>query len=221
MEYIINDKIKLIYNDCDNLYIKEVIQYFNDNYNNIMNCFNLDSLDKRLIIKLWADNESFLKNMSLLLGIKLEEIPSWAIGFGINERTDSTSQIHYLSLKEIRKIDYHKNNTIDDLKKGLVHEFVHICHSQFCNYCYPQKLWITEGIATYLSNQYPNAKSSVDLKTILNDDYVEYQNYRYIFDVIFKVLPKEEIQKILKEQINASIYKTIENYNNYYQEGNL
>lgn len=218
MEYIINDKIKLLYNECDKLYIKEIVQYFNDNYNKIMDSFNLKDLDKKLLIKLWDDNQSFSKNMGKLLELKPEDIPIWAVGFSINEKLDNISQIHYLSLKEIRKIAYHKENTIIDLKKGIVHEFVHICHSQFSNYNYPEQLWITEGIATYLSNQYPNAKPNTTIKEMLSNEYSEYQNYRYIFNIIFSICSKTEIQEILKGKVSHSIHQMIEtsyNQKNY------
>lgn len=215
MEYIINDKIKLLYNECDKLYLKEIVQYFNNNYNKIMKVFNLKDLDKNLLIKLWDDNQSFSKNMGQLLELKSEDIPIWAVGFSINEKLDNISQIHYLSLKEIRKIAYHKENTQIDLKKGIIHEFVHICHSQFCNYNYPKQLWITEGIATYLSNQYPNAKPNTTIKEMLSNEYSEYQNYRYIFNIIFNIFSKTEIQEILKGKVSPSIYQMIEN--NYNQ----
>lgn len=214
MEYIINTKTKLLYNECDQLYVEDIVQYFTGNYNKIMDSFNLKDLDKELVIKLWDDNQSFLRNMGQLLELKTEDIPSWTVGFSINEKTDNISQIHYLSLKEIRKIAYHKENTIVDLKKGVVHEFVHICHSQFCHYNYPKQLWITEGIATYLSNQYPNAKPNTTIKEILSDEYSEYQNYRYIFDIIFSIFSKTEIQKILKGKVSPLAYQIIETYYN-------
>lgn len=96
-----------------------------------------------------------------------------------------------------KKIETYENETIDDLKKTIVHEFVHICHNQFCNYTFVKDEFIKEGIATFLANQYEDAQLTEDIGEIINGKFVSYNNYRYIFNILMKNCNLEEIRKIL------------------------
>lgn len=210
MEYNVNDYIKIIYNECDKVYINEIIDYFERNYKNVMRFLNLSKLEKELIIKFWDDSSKFCEKLKNITGL---ETPFWMIASSINNKNDSISRIDSLSLKEIRKIDYHKDETIEDLKKTILHEFIHICHIDFCNYTYPKELWISEGLATYFSKQYNNAKLTATLESIKNNDYVEYENYRFLFDKLFEFYNKNQILEVLNgknsDLILDDIYKKI------------
>lgn len=203
-EYAIDKNIKIIYNECDQEYIGEVINYFKENYVKIMQFFNINQLDKKMIIKLWDDANLFRKKLSDITGY---EYPLWATGSSKNDQEDPYSRIDYLSLCEIKKIEYHKDYMIGDLKKGIMHEFTHTCHTQFCNYNFPEETYLTEGVATFLANQYENAKLTEPLEKVFSEEeYVEYQNYRYIFNLLVERYSHEDLLLILSN--GAKIDKT-------------
>ena len=209
--FFINDEIKILYNECDKDYIMDIINFFVLNYKDVMSFFNINQLDKSVVVKLWNDSDKFKIELENILESKM---PSWVTGNSINDKDSEHSRIDYLSLKEIQNIDYHKNETIGDLKRGILHEFVHICHSQSCNYNYPKEYFLTEGVATYLAHQYNNCSLDVSIKTILDDTcYVEYKNYRYLFNILLEIYSHDDILSILnnKQKLN---YSRIENYIN-------
>lgn len=196
--FFIGDEIEILYNECDKRYIDDIINFFKLHYKDVMSFFNIKKLDKKVVIRIWDNFDMFKIELKNITG---DEIPFWTTGSAKNDKNDMNSRIDYLSLKEIIKIDYHKDETIDDLKKGILHEFVHICHSQSCNYHYPKEYFLTEGVATYLAHQYDNCNLSVPIKTILDDiEYVEYKNYRFLFNKLLEIYSHEDILNILNNK---------------------
>ena len=211
LKHTINDDIEIFYNECDQKYISNIISYFNLYNKDVMNFFKISKMDKKVIIKLWDDSDIFREELKIITG---NDMPFWATGSSKNDRNDEYSRIDYLSLKEIKKIDYHKDETVADLKKGILHEFVHTCHSQSCNYNYPNEYFLTEGVATYLAHQYDNCKLNVPIKKILDDvDYVEYENYRFLFNKLVEFYSHDDLLDILNNK-NKLDYDKLINFMN-------
>lgn len=198
MEIIIFDKIHIIYNKEDLENIDEIIETLKNNYHRILSFFKIEQLDKPLYITLYNDHLKFQKELKQ---ITKNDIPFWVTGSSKNNKNDDYSRIDYLSLNEIKNIEIHKDETIEELKKGLLHEFVHICHSQSCEYNYPKELFLVEGVATYLSNDYQNPILSEPIEKVLdNKNYVEYENYRYVFDRLIEMFNHDELLNILNNK---------------------
>ena len=176
-------------------YIDEVVKYLRENYKKVMDFFNITNLDKPLEIKIWDNKSEFKEEVSKITGY---ELPDWSIGTGENGKDDEYSRVDFLSLPEIRSIDYHKEKTSEDLRKGILHEFVHVCHEQASNYNTPKETYKTEGVATYLADQYENAELNVPFEDLIKDeDYVEYQNYRAFFDTLVNSFSHEDVLKFI------------------------
>jgi len=191
MESIINDKIKFIYSeDCSDS-MNEIVSYFKENYKRVLNFFDKENVNIPLIIKFWNDSKCFREEMSKLSGI--EDIPEWSIGMANSKRDNKINRIDCLDLERILGIPYHKDKTIDDMKKLVVHEFTHICCDEYSNYNDNMPTWVSEGVAVYLAGQHENAELNVSLDDIKNDKMVPYQNYRYIFNKVVDSHSKEEV----------------------------
>ena len=50
LNYKIDEFIKFFYNECDENYIKEIIEYFESNYKSVMSFFKIDNLDYDKVI---------------------------------------------------------------------------------------------------------------------------------------------------------------------------
>ena len=198
MECLINEQIKFIFDKLEVSTCDDIIKYFKSNYLKVMKFFNLQKLEKPLIIKIYNNYEKFKKQCAIDNNISTSDIPFYAIGYAKDEKEDSISYINELSLSETKKIDYFKDKTLDSFNRGLIHEFVHICHFQMCDYNFNGEEWISEGIATYLANQYENQKFTASLEEIKNHKTVEYHNYRALFDIIIDNYSHEEVIDILK-----------------------
>lgn len=203
--------------------VENVILYTNDDIDtkiidiirfkmlNVMKFFQIDNMSKKVIIRIWNDREEFKNVVCKLEGY--DDLPLWAVGNARNEKNEDICYIDKLSLAETKKIEYHKDATLTDFINSIVHEFVHICHTIFCSYNYPDKIWITEGIATYLSDQYPNCDLNVSKEELFGKKVVTYENYRFLYNYIFENYSYEEILSLLKsdETVISKIYDEFSN----------
>ena len=186
--------IKNVYID-ENYFSKEQLDYIKKQFLYVMNFFNIKEINKPTYIKIFNNRENF-KRM-VFSSTKTKKLPKWSIGISINEKEYDKNYILELSLEEQKKIEYHKDKTIDDFIKTIIHEFVHVCHTQYTNYNYPEDTWVSEGIATYLSNQYSDVSYTDELEEIFSENVVPYQNYRNVFNYVFENYSKEDILKLL------------------------
>ena len=186
--------IKNVYVD-ENYFTSDQLNFIKNQILSIMNFFDIKEINKPTYIKIFNDRNQFKKEIFSIS--KLDELPDWSVGMAINERKYDKNYILELSLEEQKKIKYHKDKTMDDFIKTIVHEFVHICHTEYTNYNYPEDTWISEGIATYLSNQYSDANYTKEFEEIFSENVVPYENYRKVFNYIFENYSKEDILKLL------------------------
>lgn len=212
MEYIVNDKIRFIYSEESSIYMEEIINHFMENYISIMQFFDKKDLDKPLIITFWDDKTKFREE---LRKFNYEELPEWTVGIAISDKSNPVSRVESLSLEATRTIPLHKDNTVEDLKKRIIHETVHVIHDEFLNYAYDTvPTWASEGVATFLSGQYENPNLTVPLDKIKKDDeVVPYQNYRYIFNKMSELFSKDEILDILRGKNTDRVFEVIEQNN--------
>ena len=162
----------------------------------VMNFFKISNMSKKFIIRIWNDKNEFKDAVCKLNGY--DDLPFWTVRSVRNEKNEDICYIDKLSLSETRKINYHKNTTLTNFINSIVHEFVHICHTLFCNYNYPDKYWVIEGIVTYLSDQYPDCTCNVSKEELFGDKEVPYENYRFLYNYIFENYSYEDILELLK-----------------------
>lgn len=213
MEYVVTDKIKFIYSEESSSYMEEIINHFMENYISIMKFFDKKDLDKPLIITFWDDKNKFREEMKKFN--YSNELPEWTVGIAISDKSNLVSRVDCLSLEAARTIPLHKNNTVEDLKKRVTHETVHVIHDEFLNYAYDTvPTWVSEGVATFLSGQYENPNLTVPLDKIRKDEeVVHYQNYRYIFNKMSELLSKDEILDVLRGKNTDRVFEAIDQNN--------
>ena len=179
------------YDEKNKKYIDLFVSTLNKSYQDIMNFFNLDNLEKKITIKLWNNVTDFRNYTKNKLNIDEEE---WVVA-----RTYYTDkEIHILTLEERKKCKGHSKDNIENMLKCLIHEFVHICHS---TYSKKTLRWYGETLAIILSNQYNNYELYINctLDELLNG-YVDYINYYTIGKYLFDTYDKEYILKLLKDK---------------------
>lgn len=112
--------------------------------------------------------------------------------------------IRILNIEDQIKYTTHKDSTLEDTKKMIMHELVHMCH-HFVNDDYNQTIWFREGLATNLSNQ--NYKK-IDLSTcnfeLLKNDFYKFGKNNYscswtIVNYILNNYDDEEIRKLIND----------------------
>lgn len=153
--------------NCTNNYVLDIIR---KNINYILNFFEYD-LSIMINIKVLNIDE-FKKEFKLYLGFDCDNNTTGFI-------EDDSNTIIYLDFNDW-KYTSHKNESLEDFNKVLVHELVHLVHSNYCDQKYPSNdIW--EGIAYYLANQ-------------------SYSDYYIKFKVLIDNKSHEEVLNILKNK---------------------
>ena len=116
----------------------------------------------------------------------------------------STNTIMILTIEDQLKYTTHKNATLDDTLKMILHEVVHACHSVVAKFYY-QTAWFQEGLATNLANQnyYLMDLSECDFE-LLKNDFMNYgkNNYAFAYTIVNFILnnyDKEIVYKLITD----------------------
>lgn len=173
--------ISFVYSPCDLSYIDEVIKKFNEKANEIINFFHLENFTKPILIKFWDTIDDFEKNMPC----------SGDHVIGGTMCTKEKYLIYVLTYQEMVKRKGHAHKQIEDIPKLLLHEFVHVCHMEKLGHT-PNVMWLREGLAVTLSNQYEGRKPKLDCSV---EDIIQgktfYDHYHTICDYILKAYGEE------------------------------
>ncbi len=123
----------------------------------------------------------------------------WVVGFTVCG--NNAYKIYLVSFNDYKNTT-HKSESLEDYKKVLVHEFVHVVHSIFCKGNYPAN-FIWEGAACYLSGQWVNKNVDMPSKDDALNGVCDDNQYAFLFDMILKNYDKDTFVKILKNEING------------------
>ena len=116
----------------------------------------------------------------------------------------STNTIMILTIEDQLKYTTHKNATLDDTLKMILHEVVHACNSVVSKFYY-QTAWLQEGLATNLANQnyFLMDLSECDFE-LLKNDFMNYgkNNYAFAYTIVNYILnnyDKEIVYKLITD----------------------
>lgn len=186
---------ELEYTEKDKEYINSLCSYIELHSEEILLFFDFDTFEESVNIKLFDDLETFREACSEIWKDKI--IPKWLCG--VSFRNNGKDYIYTLSLDEYKKTDGHNNCTLENLKRLIIHEFVHTCHGKYSNIKLP--IWLGEGLATFLSHQYDGIELSFDasLEQIINGG-TNYINYYTMFYHTLNNYGKNYILKLLRNE---------------------
>lgn len=130
--------------ECDkNIdYIQEVISILENNTKSILEFFKLKNLSKKKRVIIWIDREEYKEHLKPFV----KEYKEWMCGDTYD------GNINLLDVSEARKTKKHKDMSIEEFGKGILHEFVHACQQEI-NSTSEGTVWYWEALATNLSGQ--------------------------------------------------------------------
>lgn len=185
-----------------NFYIKDLrvlrdIESYLDFYNRAMNIKNLFNFNDKVII----DVIDSLEELSEILEVK---VPKWVIG---------TSFENVILILDHEKWKKSNNESVENL---ILHEFVHVVLNLKTQS--PLPIWLNEGLAVYLSDQYGNYKGK---KPNINEDFdfynVNYNNeklYDISIYIIMKLIDKYSINKVIDKTLKTKNFKQSKMFSN-------
>lgn len=205
---IINLKyMDIEYTDNDLEYIDYISNEIENKSKEIVDFFEINDFDKKVKIVLFDSVDKF---RNFYKETFKREPKDYVCGFS---KGDS---VYTLSLNEYKKCLSHEESTIEDLIKLILHEFTHSVHSKR-NSNMPC-MWLNEGAATYLSNQYEDKK---EIRCSL-DDFINkkcfYSDYKLMFEYVLNTYGKEYILKLIddKELLDKDSKRLFEEAKKYY-----
>ncbi len=173
-------------------YIPEIVDYLESKIDEIMSFFGLEKLkDKRKIV-IYDDLELYKKH--------IEEYYEYK-DYMCADTNDGN--INLLSLEEAHKTKEHADMTIEQLKRTILHEFVHICQQE-CEIEHMDHdiVWFWEALATNLGN--PEIFTRLEIKSNneeINDFISLNNNYSVAFTIgnyLIENYSREEIIEYVK-----------------------
>ncbi len=182
-------------------YKDEMIYNLQNNTQRILAFFELEKLSNKQKIVIYNSVEKYKAHMEKYV----PEYKDWMIGDTYGEN------INLLSFDEVKKLDSHKNITMDGFMKGILHEFVHVCQGEYGKN-ERELLWFWEALAVNLSGQ-PNKPISLadcDFSLLKKDFNNVKGNYNYAYELgkyILETYSHEEIMEFIK---NPDLFKSME-----------
>lgn len=152
--------------------VQSINEALSQNFQRILDFWGIEKLDNHVNIKIYSEMDDWIKLYEEKSGSKYQD---YVVGCA------DGPNIYVLAFDEYKKTQQHKNDSLEDFQKVMVHEFVHICHNQCITNRYGYSFIMGEGLATYLADQrynpdikinYPKDKLfSNDLFSLTNDLY--------------------------------------------------
>ena len=186
---------------------KKLFQSINDalsqNFQRILDFWGIEKLDNHVKIQIFSDLDDWIKFYENLSGTKYQD---YVIGCA------NGSNIYVLAYDEYKKTQMHKNDSLEDFQKVMIHEFVHICQNQLCKDNSKMSFIMGEGLATYLADQpyHHDAKIDYPKETLFSNDFFSISNDLYSVSqkIVRKLVEKVPHDKLIEYALDyTKLYK--------------
>ena len=158
-----NENFILEFSENDKALAEQVANVLDTKYREIMKWFELESLPKKTVIKIYDDREEYKKHIIPWLEKNGERWQDWM-------KADTyDGNINMLHIEKCREVDDHSDMDMQDFLTTPIHEFVHICHRAVLEDDFDT--WFMEGLATQLAKQdyYPVSNIPYTAEQILGE----------------------------------------------------
>ncbi len=187
-----NENFILEFSDNDKALAERVANVLDTKYREIMKWFELESLPKKTLIKIYDDREEYKKHLIPWLEKNGECWKDWM------KADTCDGNINMLNIEKCREVKEHSNISMDKFLKTPIHEFVHICHNSIIKEdCID---WFMEGLATQLAKQDYNPVSNIPYtaKQIL-EEFIELKHsYQIAYALMGYMLEHNSHEQMLE-----------------------
>ena len=186
----------IIETDKELPYIDQIIDTLENHTYDILNFFKINKLSKKKKVVIYTDREKYKEHLLPYVS----EYKEWM------QADTYDGNINLLEISESRKSDAHKNLTLDEFIKCILHEFVHASQQEI-NSNSNGTAWFWEALATNLSGQ---DYTEVDLSKCnfqsLQEDFNNTNNaYCYAYTLGRFLLDNYSQDKILEYVKNPNL----------------
>jgi hypothetical protein len=182
---------------------KKLVQSMNEalsqNFQRILDFWGIEKLANHVNIKIYSEMDDWIKFYEEKSGSKYQD---YVVGCA------DGPNIYVLAFDEYKKTQQHKNDSLEDFQKIVIHEFVHICHNQLITDPEKTSFIMGEGLATYLAGQGYNHDIKIDYPkySLFSNDLFSLTNDLYSLSqkIVRQLVEKVPHEKIIEYALDAT-----------------
>ena len=182
---------------------EKLVQSINDalsqNFQRILDFWGIEKLAAHVNIKIYSEMDDWIKFYEEKSGSKYQD---YVVGCA------DGPNIYVLAFDEYKKTQQHKNDSLEDFQKVMIHEFVHICHQQLITGWDKYSHIMGEGLATYLAGQRYNPDVKIDYPKdeLFSKDLFSLTNDLYSLSqkIVRQLVEKVPHEKIIEYALDAT-----------------
>ena len=182
---------------------EKIVQSMNEalsqNFQRILDFWGIEKLDNHVNIKIYSEMDDWIKFYEEKSGSKYRD---YVVGCA------DGPNIYVLAFDEYKKTQQHKNDSLEDFQKIVIHEFVHICHNQLITDPEKTSFIMGEGLATYLADQGYNHDIKIDYPkySLFSNDLFSLTNDLYSLSqkIVRQLVEKVSHEKFLEYALDAT-----------------
>ena len=133
--------------------VQTINEALSQNFQRVLDFWGIEKLANHVNIKIYSEMDDWIKFYEEKSGSRYQD---YVVGCA------DGPNIYVLAFDEYKKTQQHKNDSLEDFQKIVIHEFVHICHNQLITDPEKTSFIMGEGLATYLAGQGYNHDIKID-----------------------------------------------------------
>ena len=179
--------------------VQSMNEALSQNFQRILDFWGIEKLANHVNIKIYSEMDDWIKFYEEKSGSKYQD---YVVGCA------DGPNIYVLAFDEYKKTQQHKNDSLEDFQKIVIHEFVHICHNQLITDPEKTSFIMGEGLATYLAGQGYNHDIKIDYPkySLFSNDLFSLTNDLYSLSqkIVRQLVEKVSHEKLLEYALDAT-----------------
>ena len=187
------DVFTIEYDEKNEKLVQTVHKALLENCQRVLDFWGIEKLENHPTIKIFSDYDEWIHFFETASGNQYQD---FVIGCA------QGSNIFMLAYDEYPKNPVHKNDSLEDFQKVIVHEFVHICHNQLGDDMSNYSFIMGEGLATFLAGQSYNQNIKIDYPkdVLFSNEFFSVSNDLYSVSqkIVRKIADKVSREKLIE-----------------------
>ncbi len=198
-----SDVYSIEYDKKSEKLVQTINEALSKNFQRILDFWGIEKLNNHVNIQIYSELDDWIKFYENISGTQYQD---YIVGCA------NGPSIYVLAYDEYKKTQVHKNDSIEDFQKIMIHEFVHICQNQLCKDNSKMSFIMGEGLATYLAEQPYNTNIKIDYpkETLFSNDFFSVSNDLYSISqkIVRKLVEKVSRGKLIEYTLDyTKLYK--------------
>lgn len=193
------DLYSIEYDEKSEKLVQTINETLSQNFQRILDFWGIEKLDNHVNFQIFSEQEDWIHFYENMSGMKYQD---YVVGCARGPN------IYVLAYDEYKKTQVHKNDSIEDFQKIMIHEFVHICQNQLCKDASKLSFIMCEGLATYLAGQPYNPDIKIDYpkEKLFSDELFSLSNDLYSMSqkIVRKLVEKVSREKLIEYSLDYS-----------------